>query len=175
MGKHHFYELFKDDGRTSIVDQLKVINLFPSFVQDQEKERFILPISLSEVEVVLRAFKKDKSPGPDGWPVEFFLTFFDVVVEELCSVAEQARIEGKVTRAINSTFLTLIPKCDKPTSFADFRPISLCNMVYKIISKVTSLRLKPILNPTISTQQFRFLKDRHITNLLELHRRLSIL
>ena len=98
-----------------------------------DKESFLKPISLAEVEVVLKGFKIDKILKPDGWPVEFFLDFFDLVGEELRCAAEQARLDGKVTRAINSTFLTLIPKCDKPNCFADFWPISLCNLVYKVI------------------------------------------
>ena len=73
---------------------------------------------------------------------------------------EQARLHGKVSGALNSTFLTLIPKCEKPLTFADFRPISLCNLVYKVISKLAAIRLKPILNCSVSAHQFGFLKDR---------------
>ena len=81
----------------------------------------------------------------------------------MCCAVEQGRREGKFTRAINSTFLTLISKCEKPLSFVDFRPISLCNLVYKIISKIVALHLKPLLDRAILTQQFGFLKDRKIT------------
>ena len=77
--------------------------------------------------------------------------------------AEQARIEGFVPGSLNSTFFTLIPKCENPSTFADFRPISLCNLVYKVISKIAALRLKPLLNRAIFAQQFGFLKDRQIT------------
>ena len=72
-------------------------------------------------------------------------------------------MHGKISGALNSTFLTLIPKCEKPVSFADFWPISLCNLVYKVISKIVALRLKPILNRSLSVQHFGFLKDRQIT------------
>ena len=100
---------------------------------DEDIDCFLKPISGPEVEAVLKGFKKDKSHGPDGWHVEFFLAFFDLVGEDLVLVVEQARLHGKVTGAINSTFLTLIPKCEKPLTFVDFRPISLCSLVYKII------------------------------------------
>ena len=115
------------------------------------------------MEVVLKGFKKDKSLGPDGWPMEFFLDFFDLIGEELVMAAEQVGIGGKVPSALNSTFLTLIPKCENPSTFANFYPISSCNLVYKVISKIAALRLKPLLNITISAQQFGFLKDRQIT------------
>ena len=59
--------------------------------------------------------------------------------------------------------MTLIPKCEKPLTFADFCLISLCNLVYKVISKLAAIRLKPILNRSLSAHQFGFLKDRKIT------------
>ena len=91
-----------------------------------DKECFLAAITLSEVDVVLKGFKKDKIPSPNGWHAKFFLDFFDLVGEYLLKAAEQDRLEGRVTKAINSTFLTLIPKCENTLTFADFRPIYLC-------------------------------------------------
>ena len=76
MGAQHFSDLFTDEGNTNIVDQLKVIRLFPTFVQEEERVSFRANITLTEVEDVLKGFKKNKIPGPDVWPVEFFLSFF---------------------------------------------------------------------------------------------------
>jgi len=61
--------------------------------------------------------------------------------------------------AINSTFISIIPKSKSPSSFNDFLPISLCNTLYKIISKVIANRLQPILSHHISLEQFSFLQD----------------
>ena len=94
--------------------------------------------------------------------------------EDLLKAIEQSRLEGVVTNSINSTFLTLIPKFEKPYTFADFRPISLCNLVYKTISKIDALCLKPFLYKEISAQQFGFLKDRQITEPVALPRSFSI-
>jgi len=69
---------------------------------------------------------------------------------------------GHIHNPINVTFIALIPKTDNLTSFEDFRPISLCNCLYKIISKVISIRLKVILSKHISREQFGFLKGRQI-------------
>ena len=98
-----------DDKSSNIADQLKVIRLFPTFTQEEEVNSFLEPVTLQEVEVVLKGFKKDKSPRLDGWPVEFFLAFFDLIGEELTSAAEQAILEGFVPGSLNSIFLTLIP------------------------------------------------------------------
>ena len=123
------------------------------------------------METALKSFEKDKSLGPDGWPVGFYLAFFDILGPELVKVVESSRMDGRVAPSLKSTFIALIPKKEKPVSFADFRPISLCNLVYKLISKVAALRLKPFLDKFISPQQFGFLKNRQSQNLWLLRRK----
>ena len=77
-------------------------------------------------------------------------------------MVKSLRITGSVAPSLNSTFISLIPKVEHPVSFAEFRPISLCNLCYKLISKIAALRLKPFLDASISPQQFGFLKNRQI-------------
>ena len=60
--------------------------------------------------------------------------------------------------------MALIPKSDKPSSFAGYRPISLCNLIYKIITKIIASRLKKGLSLGISDEQFGFLENRQITD-----------
>ena len=151
--------MFEYDKMTNLESQLKVIRLFPSFISMEDKDSFTRPVSIREVERALKLFKKDKAPGPDGWLVEFFLFFFDILGPLLVNVVESVRTSGRVAPALNSTFLALIPKTDLPVSFADYRPISLCNLCYKLISKVAAMRLKPFLDASISPQQFGFLKN----------------
>jgi hypothetical protein len=118
----------------------------------------------SEVLTTLKGFVVSKSLGPDGWTVEFFLDFFDLLGPELLEVVEESRLKGKVIGALNATFLALIPKSDKPDSFAGFRPISLCNLIYKIITKIIATRIKSFLSTGISKEQFGFLENRQITD-----------
>jgi len=84
-----------------------------------EDDAFLLDsfCTLQEIHVALKSFSKDKSQGPDGWIVEFYLHFFDLVGLDLLELVEDNRIRGKVIGAINSTFLTLIPKSDTPLTF----------------------------------------------------------
>lgn len=77
-------------------------------------------------------------------------------------MVEFSRIEGYIPGGLNSTFITLIPPKNKPTNFGEFRPIVLCNLAYKLISKIILVRLNPILSRCISAEQFGFLKDRQI-------------
>jgi len=110
----------------------------------------------------MKLMAKDKSPGPDGWTVEFFLSFFDSIGSEITDVVEESRLKGEIYRPLNSTFIALIPKKDVLETFEDFRPISLCNCIYKIIAKVIAIRIVPILSRNISMEQFGFLDGRKI-------------
>lgn len=110
----------------------------------------------------MTSFQKDKSLGPDAWTVEFFIGFFDLLGDELLRVVEETRLIRKVLGYFNTTFLAIIPKSDKATPFRDSHPISLCNSVYKIFSKVIIVRLKKVVSKVISAEQFGFLEGRYI-------------
>ena len=86
--------------------------------------------------------KKGKAPGPDGFPIEFFQEFWDIIKLDLLSVFQESQKNKKMLRALNSTFLALIPKGDGADRFSQFFPISLCNVTYKIICKLSVERLK---------------------------------
>jgi hypothetical protein len=112
----------------------------------------------------LKGFKGSKSPGPDGWTVEFFLTFYDILGNDILEMVEESRRKGWVSGALNATFLALIPKSNNPDSFGGFRPIALCNLVYKIITKIIATRIKSSLSFGLSKEQFGFLEGRKITD-----------
>ena len=59
-------------------------------------------VSVEQLSLVLHSFQKDKSPRPDGWPIEFFLDFFDFFGEELLSVVEESRKAGFIHGPLNS-------------------------------------------------------------------------
>jgi hypothetical protein len=82
--------------------------------------------------------------------------------EEVWQLVEESRSSGKVLPTLNATFLTLIPKEERVTNLKNFRPIVLCNVIYKIISKVIALRLKPILPFIISKEQSGYVEGRKI-------------
>lgn len=157
-GVNHFKRLFSNLGGTSIVEIVKIVGLFPSFVDDVENENLRREISTFDLFSTLQTFQRDKSPDLDGWPIEFYLGFYELIGADLLKVVEESRIMAYIHPPVNSTFIALIPKKDRPQTFDDFRPISLCNYLYKIISKIIANRLKKILSLHISKEQFRFLE-----------------
>ena len=117
-----FAEIFKEDVTPHIMEQLEVIKLFPTYFDVETTEGVGKAIILEEVESVQNSFAKDKSRGPDGWTIEFYLTFFYLVGLELLAAVEQARCQGFV-RSLNATYITLILKCDRPMTFSYYSPI----------------------------------------------------
>ena len=83
LGQSHFANIYKDDGGTCLVQQLKVIMLYPKMISDELASNLTCPVTLGEIEFALKSFKKDRSPGRDGWHVEFYLHFFELLEREL--------------------------------------------------------------------------------------------
>jgi hypothetical protein len=155
----HFKGSFQDFGHY-ISDQVYSANLFPRLVNMEDTLLLERPCTKEELWDVPKYFAKDKSPRLDGWTIEFFLHFFELVGEELLKVVEDSKRRGEVLKALNSTFLVLIPKVNKPSSFGEYRPIALCNLSYKIIEKIITNRIIPILSRTLSGEQLGFLQGR---------------
>jgi hypothetical protein len=82
--------------------------------------------------------------------VEFFKTYWEVVKHDIYGVVEDSRRSASILKALNAIMITLIPKENEAITLDRYRPIALCNVVYKIISKVISNRLKPLLSTLIS-------------------------
>jgi len=83
---------------------------------------------------------------------------------DLVELVEESRCTKCMHLALNSTFLELIPKTGNSNEPQGFRPISLCNVVYKILPTIMVNRLKPILLDLITQEQTGFVKGRQITN-----------
>eukprot|EP00253_Pinus_taeda_P026707 PITA_26707 len=152
LGTSHFRNLYKSPPDVNLADIINVASHFPRFVNEEDAEELFAPKTSGELEGTLKWFKKDRSPGPDGWTNEFYLAFYEILGQDLLKVVEERRSIGSLYHAINSTFIALIPKFDSPSSFDDYKPISLCNYLYKIISKITANRLRPILSRHIAPQ-----------------------
>ncbi|CAA7034519.1 unnamed protein product [Microthlaspi erraticum] len=105
---------------------------------------------------------KDKAPGPDGFTMEFFTTSWGLVGSSLIAAVKDFFTCSYLLRQVNSTVISLIPKVPRAETLQNFRPISLCNTVYKVISRLLSARLK-ILSPlVVQRNQVGFVNGRLI-------------
>ena len=86
-----------------------------------------------------------KAPGPDGMPPLFYQQFWEVMKYDVINAVLSWLNTSNLPNPINHTLITLVPKVDNPELVTEFRPISLCNVLYKIYSKVLANRLKKFL------------------------------
>ncbi|KAL3813124.1 hypothetical protein ACJIZ3_014392 [Penstemon smallii] len=111
---------------------------------------------------VMFSFASNKSPGPDGLPALFYKNFWSITGNALVLAVQHFFRTGFLLKALNHTLVTLIPKQNKLNQVENFRPISLCNLAYKVISKILANRLKPLLHNIISSNQMAFVEGRNI-------------
>ena len=104
------------------------------------------------------------APGPDGMSPIFYKSFWHIVGEDVTAVVIKVLNSSVVLESINSTFIALIPKVEQPRKVSDFHPISLCNVIYKLISKVLVNQLKIFLAKAIPESQSSFLSGRLISD-----------
>jgi ribonuclease HI len=122
------------------------------------------PFTAEEVKKALFQIGDYKAPGPDGMHAVFFKRFWGLVGDDLVKEVLAAVNSAHIPDGWNDTTIVLIPKINDPTLVSQFRPISLCNVVYKVISKMLANRIRGILPDVISDHQSAFVPGRLITD-----------
>lgn len=112
-----------------------------------------------ESTTTVRSIGAMKASGPDGITALFFHSFWNIVKQDVIGAIQNFFTSGFLLKALNHTNIVLIPKRDNPTLTSHFRPISLCNVIYKIISKILAACLKPLLQKLISPMQAGFVPN----------------
>lgn len=107
-----------------------------------------------------------KSPGPDGLSAVFFQKYWHIIGTDICSCVLDFLNNNHLPRMLNFTFIALIPKVPTPKRITEFCPISLCNVIYKLGSKVLANLVKPFLNDLISQKQSAFVPRHLITDIV---------
>ncbi|XP_028773622.1 uncharacterized protein LOC114730681 [Neltuma alba] len=113
-----------------------------------------------EIKSALFSMGPLKSPGPDGFNALFFQNQWGRIRNSLVTCVQRLFDRPDTLREINGTLIVLIPKKDPPETLKDLRPISLCNVVYKIVTKIMANRIKTFLPQTISPNQCGFVPGR---------------
>lgn len=146
----HFRRITQDnnlDREQSISDVTRNI---PKLVSREHNFNLNKPISKEEVWNFLKEMQNGKALGPNGFNVDFFKACWNIVKQDILNVVEDSRLNITILKVLNTSFISFIPKQDIAQTLDKFRPIFLCNLVYKIISKVVANRLKPLLPTLVS-------------------------
>jgi hypothetical protein len=108
--------------------------------------------------------KPNSSPGIDGFTAGFYQNHWDTMKDSICNAVLDFLNGGVMPMEMNRTILVLIPKVKHPQSISQYRSISLCNVIYKLCSKVLANRLRQILEEVISEEQSAFVPGRQISD-----------
>lgn len=131
----------------------KITENNPKLVTEEHNQLLLKPVKLQEVENAVHQLKEGKAPRPDGFTSNFFHNFWELIKLEVWQIVEESRTMRWMLPAMNATFIALIPKEAHSNTPDKFRPIALCNIIYKIVSKIVASRLKPLLPLLISPEQ----------------------
>nr|GEX57656.1 reverse transcriptase [Tanacetum cinerariifolium] len=121
-----------------------------------------LPVTDSEIHKATKQLGGLKASSDDGFPNMFYQKYWNFLGVSVCQAVRYFFETGNMLPELNKTLVVFIPKTPAPQTTTHFRPISLCNFIYKIISKVLSNRLKPLMRTIISPQQSAFILGRQI-------------
>jgi hypothetical protein len=161
MATSYFKELFKKDPS---LNANNLTSLFQEKVSADMNDDLCKDFSDEEIGDALFQIGPLKAPGTDGFPARFFQRNWATLKAGIINGVKLFFLTGNMPEGVNDTAIVLIPKVDFPETMKDFRPISLCTVIYKIIAKCLVNRLRPILGDLISANQSAFVPGRLITD-----------
>jgi hypothetical protein len=133
-------------------------------ISPERNENLCADFSSEEISNALFQIGPLKAPGRDGFPARFFQRHWGLFKDDIISAIQEFFRTGIMPEGINGTIIVLIPKSKNPVCLRDFRPISLCNVIYKVVSKCLVNRLRPLLQEIIAPTQSTFIPGRLITD-----------
>ena len=159
--ENHFVEFFKnhfcETGTSSVHDLLQELGSIQVPKLDANQILYLdRPVTNEEIEMAIFPLGPRKSPSLDAIPAFFYQELWAIVRQDIFNFVHAFFHSGNLFKAFNQTFITLIPKIRTLEEVAHFKPISLCNVSYKIISKIFVSRLKPFMDSLITPYQNAF-------------------
>ena len=133
-------------------------------ITPQMNQRLLRIATEEEVREALFMMHPEKAPGPDGMTALFFQHSWHIIKGDLVEMVNDFLVSGEMDSRLNITNICMIPKTERPTRMTELRPISLCNVGYKIIKKVLCQRLKVLLPSLVSETQSAFVAGRLISD-----------
>lgn len=158
---NYFTDLFTSSG-PPVEDEISL--LVTSRVPEERQTYLMLDYSEEEIRRALKEMNPYRAPGPDGLTAQFYQKFWEQVSPTIVDYCLNVLNSGASVQDVNDTHIVLILKVASPENMKHFRPISLCNVIYKLISKTFANRLKVVLPEVISEEQSAFVGGRLITD-----------
>ncbi|KAL2231099.1 UNVERIFIED_CONTAM: hypothetical protein Sindi_1704300 [Sesamum indicum] len=157
-----YHSLLGGEWRQAVIDIRFLRPWARHLLSEEDASSLLVPFTPADVKQAVFDIDEDKAPGPDGYSSGFFKAAWPIVGHEVSSAVLDFFNTGRLLKQINTTLLALIPKVHSPMTVNEFRPISCCNVLYKIIAKLIVQRLSVILDKLISPCQAAFVPGRSI-------------
>ncbi|XP_049399716.1 uncharacterized protein LOC125863741 [Solanum stenotomum] len=156
----HFQKIFTGDNKIIKED---VLDCIPQMVTQEQNEGLTAMPNLEELKEVVLSMNPNSAAGPDGMNGYFFQKCWHIIKHDLLGVVHAFFCGQMIPKYFSHSCIVLLPKVKNPNKLSEFRPISLSNFTSKIISKLVSSRLSPILPSLVSLNQSGFVKGRSIS------------
>lgn len=137
--ENYYRDLFTSSNLSEVED---VIQHTSRVVTEDMNNGLIGDFTRDEVELALHQMAPLIGPGFDGMPPIFYQHYCQSIGVDVTDAMLDCLNTEIISTGLNHTYITLIPKVKSPEKVSDFRPIALCNILYKIISNVLANKLK---------------------------------
>lgn len=139
-------EYFQDIFTTKLDGDFHLVHEVIDPCISETKNRSLISIpNVEEIKAAMLAIHPSKAPGPDVFSVGFFHSYWSIIGGDIVAEVQRFFISGDFPLRMNETHVRLIPKSIGPRKVSDYRPIALCNVFYKIVAKIITKQLQPIL------------------------------
>jgi hypothetical protein len=161
MTCNFFKELYRADPKVNPPDLLQ---FFEERISDETNDGLCKDFSDQEISDALFQIGPIKVPGPDGFPAHFFQRNWGTLIADVIKAVKDFFVTSQMPVRVKDIAIILIPKKDEPELLKDFRLTSLCNVIYKVVSKCLVNRLRPMLQDIIGPMQSAFVPGRMVTD-----------
>lgn len=155
----YYKNLFHEDLVSRVIHDTR--SSFPPIDQNF-KDSLTTPVSQQEIKVAIYNIGAFKAPGEDGYPALFYQKNWELLGLSVSSFIISAWENPNMLQQVHNALLVLIPKLEHPEFINQFRPVALCNVIYKCFTNILVNRIKPFLDKIISPFQGSFVPGRNI-------------
>ncbi|CAN0838786.1 Transposon TX1 uncharacterized 149 kDa protein [Linum grandiflorum] len=158
--KAYFAALFTAQG--SHVEP--VVSSLESRISAEDNAQLTSPFTKEEFRLALFNMNPNKSPTPDGFNPGFYQKFWDLLGDDIYSTCATWLAQGVIPEEVHPTNIVLLPKKDCLETMRDLRPISLCNVLYRLLPKTLANRLRKVIHKVIGEEQSAFVRNQSIVD-----------
>ncbi|CAN6724151.1 unnamed protein product [Malus baccata var. baccata] len=169
-----YFSVLFQSGKPDLVEEIQ--SCMESRLSTEDNRGLTTMVTECEIMEAAYQIPPMRAPGPDGFSGCFYQDHWDTVGPDVIKIVKAFWHSGTLLRSLNHTNLVLIPKMKCPKNMSQYRPIALCNVIYKIIAKVLTNRLKRVMPKVIGENQSAFVAGKQIQdNILVVHEALHSL